>query len=156
MVSDKSTVIVKPNAYFKMLVHVLRFGSNVKSKNEYREVMGILIGHLEGDGVIKDVVVEEAIPISHGGSIEVAFAPEDYITFSMVNCHIGPVYVCAVRYLAWLFLQKCTSMNEKIITLPLVLLKRLLHQIDAISFFYKVMEPVCGVKNNPFYIHPFC
>ena len=89
MVSDKNTVIVKPNAYYKMLVHVLRFGSKIKNKNDFREVMGILIGHLEGDGAIKDVVVEDAIPISHGGSIEVAFAPEDYITFSMVDAEFA-------------------------------------------------------------------
>jgi len=75
-----------------MLIHVLRFGSKVRDRKQYKEVMGILIGHLEGDPDkkgIKDVIVEEAVPISHGGSIEVAFAPEDYVTFSMVDAEFA-------------------------------------------------------------------
>lgn len=78
-------VVIKPLAYYKMLVHTLRFGNRARDPRQYREVMGMLIGHLEGEGVIKNVIVEEAVPISHGGSIEVAFAPEDYITFAQVD-----------------------------------------------------------------------
>ncbi|MFX1408925.1 MAG: Mov34/MPN/PAD-1 family protein [Promethearchaeota archaeon] len=87
MTSDK-TIIIKPLAYYKMLIHVLRFGSKVRDRKQYKEVMGVLIGHLEGEPDkkgIKDVIVEDAVPISHGGSIEVAFAPEDYVTFSTVD-----------------------------------------------------------------------
>jgi len=47
--------------------------------------MGVLIGHLEGEGDIKNVIIEDAVPISHGGSIEVAFKPEDYVSFSYVD-----------------------------------------------------------------------
>ncbi|MFX0042601.1 MAG: Mov34/MPN/PAD-1 family protein [Candidatus Hodarchaeota archaeon] len=91
MTSDK-TIIIKPLAYYKMLIHVLRFGSKVRDRKQYKEVMGILIGRLEGDSDkkgIKDVIVEDAVPISHGGSIEVAFAPEDYVTFSMVDAEFA-------------------------------------------------------------------
>jgi len=50
--------------------------------------MGVLIGRLEGEPDkkgIRDMIIEDAVPISHGGAIEVAFAPEDYVTFSMVD-----------------------------------------------------------------------
>ncbi|MFX1554115.1 MAG: hypothetical protein ACFFBV_09325 [Promethearchaeota archaeon] len=85
--TDK-TVIIKPEAYYKMLLHVLRFGNKVRDRKQFREVMGILIGHLEGEPDkkgIRDVIIEDAVPISHGSSIEVAFQPEDYVTFSMVD-----------------------------------------------------------------------
>lgn len=71
-----------------MLIHVLRFGNKARDRKQYKEVMGIIIGHLEGEPDkkgIRDVIIEDAIPISHGGAIEVAFAPEDYVTFSMVD-----------------------------------------------------------------------
>ncbi|UCC18841.1 MAG: hypothetical protein JSV62_12130 [Promethearchaeota archaeon] len=86
--SSEKRVIIKPDAYYKMLVHVLRFGNKERDRRQFKEVMGILIGHLEGDPDkkgIRDVIIEDAVPISHGSSIEVAFQPEDYVTFSMVD-----------------------------------------------------------------------
>ncbi|MFX1313142.1 MAG: hypothetical protein ACFFHD_11100 [Promethearchaeota archaeon] len=88
MTSDEKVVIIKPNAFYKMLIHVLRFGNKIIERSQYCEVMGILIGRLNGEPDkkgIRDVIVEDAVPISHGGSIEVDFAPEDYVTFSMVD-----------------------------------------------------------------------
>lgn len=82
---DEGIVKVMPNAYYKMLIHVLRYGSMTRDKGQYKEVMGMLIGRLEGEGDIKDVIIEDAVPVSHGGSIEVSFAPEDYVTFSMID-----------------------------------------------------------------------
>ncbi|TFF98682.1 MAG: hypothetical protein EU547_00770 [Promethearchaeota archaeon] len=86
-VPEEPWVKIKPKAYYKMLVHVLRFGSRVREQGKYKEVMGILVGHLEGkeDVEIKNVIIDDAIPISHGGSIEVQFAPEDYAKFSMID-----------------------------------------------------------------------
>ncbi|MHA1342844.1 MAG: hypothetical protein ACTSQG_02565, partial [Promethearchaeota archaeon] len=43
-----------------------------------------LEGEPDNKGV-RDVIVEDYVPISHGGSIEVAFKPEDYVTFSYVD-----------------------------------------------------------------------
>ncbi|MFX1568193.1 MAG: Mov34/MPN/PAD-1 family protein, partial [Promethearchaeota archaeon] len=83
-----SSVIIKADAYYKMLLHVLRFGNKARDRRQFKEVMGILIGRLEGEPDkkgIRDVIIEDAVPISHGGAIEVAFAPEDYVTFSMVD-----------------------------------------------------------------------
>ncbi|TXT53652.1 MAG: hypothetical protein BAJALOKI2v1_890007 [Promethearchaeota archaeon] len=82
---DNGIVKIKPNAYYKMLVHVLRYGATSRDKSQYKEVMGMLIGRLEGDEEIKNVIIEDAVPVSHGGSIEVSFAPEDYVTFSMID-----------------------------------------------------------------------
>jgi len=81
-------VLIKPLAYYKMLVHILRFGNRVRDQRQYKEVMGILIGRLEGEpnkSGIKNIIVEDAVPISHGGSIEVAFAPEDYVSFALID-----------------------------------------------------------------------
>lgn len=80
----KGKVIIKPLAYYKMLLHVLRFGNKMKTQDECVEVMGVLIGYLEGEGYVKDVIVEDAIPISHGSSVEVAFSINDYIYFEKV------------------------------------------------------------------------
>lgn len=74
-------VIVKSGAYQKMLLHVLRYASNTLPRDEWVEVMGMCIGKIEGD----DVVVYDAVPISHGNRIEVAFAPEDYAAFATVD-----------------------------------------------------------------------
>ncbi len=84
-VVDENKVIIKPLAYYKMLIHVLRFGSKVRDKRTYKEVMGMLIGRLDGEGEIRDVIVEDAVPTSHGGSIEVAFSLEDYATYETIN-----------------------------------------------------------------------
>lgn len=80
----KGKVIIKPLAYYKMLLHVLRFGNNLIPQDQCVEVMSVLIGHLEGEDYVKDVIVEDAIPISHGSSVEVAFSINDYIYFEKV------------------------------------------------------------------------
>ncbi|MFW9946209.1 MAG: hypothetical protein ACFFDX_05200 [Candidatus Odinarchaeota archaeon] len=86
--TDTSVVTIKPIAYYKMLIHVLRFGSKVQSANEYKEVMGMLIGHLEGQGDIKDVIIEDVVPITHGGSIEVKFSAEQLGAFGEIDRQI--------------------------------------------------------------------
>jgi len=84
--SDKDNIVhIKPIAYYKMLIHILRFGNRFRAPRQYKEVMGMLIGHIEGEEVKDNVIIEDVVPISHGGSIEVAFAPEDYITFAKVD-----------------------------------------------------------------------
>jgi len=85
---DESIVIVKPLAYYKMLIHVLRFGSKTRDHRQFKEVIGMLVGHLEGDGKIKDVIVEDVVPISHGGSIEVKFTDEQLGAFGEIDLQI--------------------------------------------------------------------
>ncbi len=82
---DDSIVKIKPIAYYKMLVHILRYGSKTRARHKFKEVMGMIIGHLEGNGKIKDVIIEDAVPVSHGGSIEVDFSASDYGKFEPIN-----------------------------------------------------------------------
>ncbi|MFW9951790.1 MAG: Mov34/MPN/PAD-1 family protein, partial [Candidatus Thorarchaeota archaeon] len=89
---DQSLVTVKPLAYYKMLLHVLRFGSKYLDPYQYKEVMGMLIGHLEGNDPIKNVIIEDAIPVSHGGSIEVKFTQEELGAFEVIDNQIFENY----------------------------------------------------------------
>lgn len=86
---DNSKVIIKPLAYYKMLVHILRFGSKIKDPDNYRECMGVLLGELEGSGEIKDVIIHDAVPINHGGQIEVQFSEADYISFASIDAEVA-------------------------------------------------------------------
>jgi len=89
---DTSTVTVKPTAYIKMLTHILRFGSKAQNPRQFKEVIGMLIGHLDGEGDIKNVTVEDAIPISHGGLIEVKFSEEQLGAFGEIDMQIFEKY----------------------------------------------------------------
>ncbi|MFW9938592.1 MAG: hypothetical protein ACFFD5_13170, partial [Candidatus Thorarchaeota archaeon] len=89
---DDNIVTIKPIAYYKMLTHVLRFGSKAQDPRQFKEVIGMLIGHLEGEGDIKNVIVEDAIPISHGGSIEVKFSEEQLGAFGEIDNQIFEEY----------------------------------------------------------------
>ncbi|NVM16921.1 MAG: hypothetical protein HWN80_04345 [Candidatus Lokiarchaeota archaeon] len=84
---DDSLVTIKSLAYYKMILHVLRFGNKARNNNQCIEVMGVLIGHLEDgeDKKFKNVVIEDAVPISHGSSVEVEFSINDYIFFEKAN-----------------------------------------------------------------------
>ncbi|MBY9014402.1 MAG: hypothetical protein KGD68_01790 [Candidatus Lokiarchaeota archaeon] len=84
---DNSVVKIKPLAYYKMILHVLRFGNKARNHNQCIEVMGVLIGHLEDgeDKKFKNVIIEDSVPISHGSSVEVEFSINDYIFFEKAN-----------------------------------------------------------------------
>ncbi|MHA1150364.1 MAG: Mov34/MPN/PAD-1 family protein [Promethearchaeota archaeon] len=68
------TVIIKSKAYVNMLLHVLRFGSDDLDKKLWREVMGICVGKIEND----QVVVYDAVAITHGKRVEVEYSENDY------------------------------------------------------------------------------
>ena len=78
-------VVVKPTAYYKMLIHVLRFGSKVKDPNQCKEVMGGLIGHVKKNDGNELLIIEDAIPVSHGGAIEVRYSPEQLGDFAEID-----------------------------------------------------------------------
>jgi proteasome lid subunit RPN8/RPN11/uncharacterized protein YoxC len=77
--ANEPVVVIKPKAYLSMLKHVLNYGNEFLTESV--EVMGICYGAIEGGKIIQ----YEAVPISHGGAIEVDFAPEDYAAFAMVD-----------------------------------------------------------------------
>jgi proteasome lid subunit RPN8/RPN11 len=84
---DSSVVKIKPDAYYKMILHVFRFGNKARNHSQCIEVMGVLIGHLEEgeDKKFKNVIIEDVVPISHGSSVEVEFSINDYIFFEKAN-----------------------------------------------------------------------
>ncbi|MHA1460725.1 MAG: hypothetical protein ACTSO8_04515 [Promethearchaeota archaeon] len=84
---DLSVVTIKPLAYYKMILHVVRFGNRARNNSQCIEVMGVMIGHLKDgeDKKFKDVIIEDVVPISHGSSVEVEFSINDYIFFEKAN-----------------------------------------------------------------------
>jgi proteasome lid subunit RPN8/RPN11 len=89
---DQSLVTIKPLAYYKMLLHILRFGSKHLEQKKLSEVMGVLIGRLEGEDEIKNVIVEDVVPVSHGGSIEVKFSVDQLGAFGEIDGKIWEQY----------------------------------------------------------------
>ncbi len=78
-------LIIKPKAYYKMLVHVLRFGADDLPKKQWKEVMGTLIGKVENN----NPVVYDAVPMTHGGRIEVEWSEEQYAAQSEIDQQIA-------------------------------------------------------------------
>lgn len=76
--SDES-VIIKPQAYIKMLKHVLLYGNS--NAAESVEVMGVCYGKIENGKLVQ----YDAVPVSHGGAIEVEFSPTDYAAFAIAD-----------------------------------------------------------------------
>lgn len=77
---SEGVIKIKPNAYITMLKHVLTYGNKALGPDSV-EVMGICMGKEEGD----DMVIHEAIPVSHGNAIEVGFTPSDYAAFAQID-----------------------------------------------------------------------
>ena len=71
---DKGRIIIKKEAFRNMITHVLRFGSNALEKRV--EVMGICLGELTENE--KDIVLINAIPITHGKKVSAGFTKDDY------------------------------------------------------------------------------
>ena len=77
--ANDGIVKIKPKAYITMVKHVLFYGNNALDSSV--EVMGICMGKQVGN----DMVIHEAVPVSHGGAIEVGFTPSDYAAFAQVD-----------------------------------------------------------------------
>jgi proteasome lid subunit RPN8/RPN11 len=78
--SELGKVHIKMAAFRNMITHVLRFGNDAIDNSV--EVMGICMGKNINK---KEIVVENAIPITHGSRIEVGFSPEDYASFAQID-----------------------------------------------------------------------
>ncbi len=78
--TEEGKVIIKMGAFRNMLTHVLRFGN--EALDDSVEVMGICMGK---SGSKDELIIENAIPITHGSRIEVGFAPEDYAAFAEID-----------------------------------------------------------------------
>ncbi|MFW9987299.1 MAG: hypothetical protein ACFFC3_01450 [Candidatus Odinarchaeota archaeon] len=75
--SEKGMIFIKKEAFRNMLTHVLRFGNESLEKSV--EVMGICLGHYESEE--DKVIVENAVPLSHGDKVEIGFDKDDYDLF---------------------------------------------------------------------------
>ena len=87
-IGEEFPLIIKSLAYYKMLIHVLRFGSKVIDPNQCKEVMGGLIGHIKKEGDKDYLVIEDAIPVSHGGAIEVRYSSEQLGAFERIDSRV--------------------------------------------------------------------
>jgi proteasome lid subunit RPN8/RPN11 len=74
-------VHISKEAFRNMITHVLRFG-NAALENSV-EVMGICLGKLHPNG--KDILLLNAIPISHGTQISNGFSQEELDTFKKIE-----------------------------------------------------------------------
>ncbi|MBY9019376.1 MAG: Mov34/MPN/PAD-1 family protein, partial [Candidatus Lokiarchaeota archaeon] len=88
-VGEEFPVIIKSLAYYKMLIHVLRFGSKIIDPNQCKEVMGGLIGYIKTEEGDKEfLVIEDAVPVSHGGAIEVRYSSEQLGSFERIDSRV--------------------------------------------------------------------
>ena len=81
MAISEDTVVIKSKAYVKMLLHVLRFGSEELDMKLLSEVMGVCVGKIENE----QVVIYDAVPIRHGRKIEVKWEDNDYARFEILE-----------------------------------------------------------------------
>ncbi len=74
-IKAKGNVQIKANAYKNIVLHASRFCNSKIPRNKWKEVYGFLVGNIEGE----DIIVEEAVPMTHGGTTEVQFEEKHYI-----------------------------------------------------------------------------
>ncbi|MHA1256188.1 MAG: hypothetical protein ACTSPS_11375 [Promethearchaeota archaeon] len=74
-------VIISKEAFRNIITHVLRFGNDALESSV--EVVGICIGKIAPNE--KDILLVNAIPITHGKEISLGFSNEDYATFEKIE-----------------------------------------------------------------------
>ncbi len=82
---DKGKVILKVAAYAKIVLHCSRFANAKIPKGKWKEVYGFLVGTINGD----DVIVNDAVPMTHGGSTEVEFEEKHYIEAAELDARLA-------------------------------------------------------------------
>ncbi|MFX1363750.1 MAG: hypothetical protein ACFFCE_08915 [Promethearchaeota archaeon] len=70
-------IFIKKEAFRNMVTHVLRFGNEALEQSV--EVMGVCLG--EYDSKEDKVIVENAVPLSHGDKVEIGFDKDVYDLF---------------------------------------------------------------------------
>jgi len=74
-------IIISKEAFRNIITHVLRFGNDALENSV--EVVGICIGKIAPNE--KDILLVNAIPITHGKEISLGFSNEDYATFEKIE-----------------------------------------------------------------------
>ncbi|MFX1568195.1 MAG: hypothetical protein ACFFCV_07495 [Promethearchaeota archaeon] len=78
---NKGDIFIKKEAFRNMLTHVLRFGSNALEKSV--EVLGVCLGKY--DPADESIIIENAVPITHGDKVEIGFDKEMYELFVQIG-----------------------------------------------------------------------
>ena len=78
---EKGKIFIKKEAFRNMLTHVLRFGNDALEQSI--EVMGICVGKY--DTVEDKVIVENAVPLTHGDKAEIGFDKDVYDLFTEIG-----------------------------------------------------------------------
>ncbi|MHA1300820.1 MAG: hypothetical protein ACTSO9_15490 [Candidatus Helarchaeota archaeon] len=68
-------VQIKAKAYKDIVLHASRFCNLKIPRNKWKEVYGFLVGTVKGE----DVIINAAVPMTHGGTTEVQFEEKHYI-----------------------------------------------------------------------------
>jgi len=68
-------------AYQTIVLHATRYANSKQAIDTWKEIMGLLVGKIEGE----DVLVEKAFPMAHGSSVEVEFTDEHYVRSATID-----------------------------------------------------------------------
>ncbi|MHA1143925.1 MAG: Mov34/MPN/PAD-1 family protein [Candidatus Helarchaeota archaeon] len=77
------TVRIEFSALKKMIQHVVEHANFRKHVFRWKECYGLIIGY--NDEETQEVVVTNAIPVTHGSSVHVEFSERDYVFAAQVN-----------------------------------------------------------------------
>ncbi|MFX0017998.1 MAG: Mov34/MPN/PAD-1 family protein [Promethearchaeota archaeon] len=78
----KTPVLLKFNAYRRMVGYAMRYANNELSSKNWREVYGILIGSIENN---KEVIIKDAIPMIVGDRAGVAYENKQYVDMAQID-----------------------------------------------------------------------
>ncbi|MFX0136869.1 MAG: Mov34/MPN/PAD-1 family protein, partial [Candidatus Hodarchaeota archaeon] len=78
---EPGVVRLSLRAYQSIILHATRFANAKLPMDVWKEIYGFLIGKLDGE----DVIVEDAVPMAHGSSVEVEFDDEHYIKSAQID-----------------------------------------------------------------------
>ncbi len=79
--NEGGKVLISKESFRNMITHVLRFGNEALDKSE--EVMGICIGETADNG--KNLILNNAIPVTHGDKASLGFSKETQILFEKIK-----------------------------------------------------------------------
>ncbi|MFX1596909.1 MAG: hypothetical protein ACFFBK_12700, partial [Promethearchaeota archaeon] len=78
----KTPVLLKLNAYRRMVGYAMRYANNKISAKDWREVYGILIGSIENN---KEVIIKDAIPMIVGDRAGVRYENKQYVDMAQID-----------------------------------------------------------------------
>lgn len=79
--NEEGKVLISKEAFRNIITHILRFGNEALENSV--EVVGICIGKSASNE--KDILLINAIPITHGKNVSLGFSEEDYAKFDKIN-----------------------------------------------------------------------